>query len=238
LETLIDNDELKITVKSTASKNVVFCFTGVGHSLGGIDVQREEFFRISESATTIFISDKQRSWGNNINFGEVISIVGPYIKGKQIFSLGNSMGGFLAIVASRYFTFNSVVAFVPQYTVSKRIIPTENRWDKYVNKIQNWKIESLDNCFVENTRYYVFGDYSERERIQLNNFPKKDNIYKIIIKNNGWNHKVALRLKELGVLYDCISGCFNLKSDSYIKSIVEASSSESIEFLPSGLAAS
>ncbi|WP_158966974.1 hypothetical protein [Paraglaciecola sp. L3A3] len=232
METLFDNDVLKVTIQSTSSKIVVFCFTGVGHAMGSIDVQKEEFYRISQSATTIFITDKQRSWGNNINFDEIKLILEPHIKEKQLYALGNSMGGYLAVVASKYFLFNSVVAFVPQYSVSKRIIPTEDRWDKYINEIQEWKIESLEGCFADNINYYIFGDFSKKERVQLELFQRQENIHKIIIKNTGWNHQVAKKLRELGSLYDCILSCFELKSTDYIKAIIESSSLEVIEFVP------
>ena len=230
METLINNEALKISILASSSRRVVFCFTGVGHAMGSIDVQKEEFYRISELATTIFITDKQRSWGNNIDFDEIVSVLESHIKDKQLYALKNSMGGYLAVVASRYFQFNTVVAFVPQYSVSKRIIPTENRWDKYVDEIKSWKTESLEGCFLNNVHYYVFGDYFSKDRLQLALFPEQDNIHKIIIKNSGWSHKVALKLKEIGVLYDCISSCFDQKSANHIKSLIKASSPETIDF--------
>ena len=230
MEILIDNEEVKVSILTGSSENIVFCFTGVGHAMGGIDVQKEEFYRISNSATTIFIVDKKRSWGNNIDFDRLRLFLEPYIHNKQLFALGNSMGGFLAVVASKYFSFNAVVAFVPQYSVSKKIIPSENRWDIYVNQIHKWKIESLEECFLDHTQYYIFGDNSQNEKVQLSFFPEQNNIHKVIIKNSEWNHKVALKLKELDVLYDCILGCFELKSTHYLQSIINASSLEKIDF--------
>lgn len=214
MKTILDNTAIKVSIVERNSDQAVLCFMGVGHAMGGLDVQSEEFYKISKNATTIFITDKERSWGNNLNFEELKRITAPYIKDRTIYALGNSMGGFLAILASRYFKFSSVVSFVPQFSVSKKIIPSENRWDKYVNRIDNWRFESLQGAFSKKTKYYILSGVNKKELKHLELFPTQDNVNMIIFNDPKFSHRVAKVLKTQGVLYEVIRDCFSLKSSN------------------------
>ena len=148
--TLFEDETTRISsIENLESNYVTLCFTGVGHALGGIDVQREEFLKASNESTAIFVVDKLRSWGNKLDFRQLVRIVNLYSSKKKINAIGNSMGGFLAVIASKHINIDNVVAFVPQYSVNKKIIPNENRWDKYVNEIREWVYLSMDGHFVE-----------------------------------------------------------------------------------------
>lgn len=57
---LIDNDHVRVGAAWRDSADVVVCFTGIGHAIGGIDVQGEEFFGASRGASTVFVIDKNR----------------------------------------------------------------------------------------------------------------------------------------------------------------------------------
>lgn len=227
---LMDDDAIKVSLHQGEHQSVVFCFTGVGHAMGGIDVQKDEFHRVTAQATTIFITDKKRSWGNNLDFKLLATLLEPHVAGKQLYALGNSMGGFLAILASRYFPFKVVVSFAPQFSVSKNVIPEENRWDRYVEKIERWAFPSLEGCFMDEVQYYVFGDGSPMERRHLDRFPVQDNIRKIIINDVSWNHSIAQQLKKRGVLYDCIESCIGGKDVETIKKIIQSASDEDVHF--------
>jgi hypothetical protein len=231
MKLLFENEYLKVKIRITVSEKVIFCFTGVGHGMNGVDVQKDEFYKLSNNATVVFISDKKRSWGNNIDFQHLKSLLTPFINQKELFAIGNSLGGFLAIVASKIFTFTSVLSFVPQYSVSKKIIPTEERWDKYVCQIVDWRIESLSGYFENNTQYYIFGGYFGRDKLHLNLFPEQDNVHKIFIKNKSWEHQVAKKLKEHNVLYECISLAISVSPPSRLRNIIKLSSDEDIDFV-------
>ena len=60
---------------------ILLSFTGIGHGMGGIDVQRPEFFGAGKSfGNVIFMSDRKRSWGNSLDFGRLIEVLEPHIK--------------------------------------------------------------------------------------------------------------------------------------------------------------
>lgn len=122
--------------REVISSNVCVCFTGIGHALGGIDVQKEEFTKIKGFCRIIFVTDKDRSWGNGIDIFFIVSLLRPYLFGKRVFLLGNSMGGFLSIVFSRYLLVDVCVAFSSQYSVDDEVVKGETRWKKYINKIK------------------------------------------------------------------------------------------------------
>jgi len=207
--TLFEDESTKISsIENPRSDHITLCFTGIGHALGGIDVQREEFLKASSGSTTIFVVDKFRSWGNNLDFSMLASMIDSYGSTKKVNAVGNSMGGFLAIVASKYIRMHNVVAFVPQYSVNKSIIPTENRWDVYVDAIREWFHLSLGGYFIDHTNYYIIAGYGGDDEKHLNLMPNKGNINKIYFRNNRFIHNVAATLKEDGILYDVIHDCF------------------------------
>lgn len=206
--TLIDTDTLRISVVPHQSGSAVLCFSGIGHQIGGIDIQTEEFFNASQKATSIFICDKQRSWGNNLDFAAIAELLAPHISGRTLYALGNSMGGFIAIAAGMFFELRSVVAFCPQYSVMPSII-AEDRWLAYISGISDWRYPSLENVFCETTQYYVFGAPSGKDKKHLSRLPHLPNLHRIFFRDPGIGHQEAKRLKREGLLYPVIADCFN-----------------------------
>jgi hypothetical protein len=206
--TLIDNNDLKVAVLRNASSEATLCFTGIGHAIGGIDIQSEEFVKSSNYSTSIFIVDKKRSWGNNIDFVRLKQVISHYVTERTIHSIGNSMGGFLAVLATKFFNIKTVVAFAPQYTVSKKILPTKSRFDLYVNEINCWVFESLADCFNHTTNYYILAGVGGADDKHLELIPNQRNIHKVYFQDPGFIHNTAQRLKQEGLLYEIIRDCF------------------------------
>ena len=89
-------------------------------------------------------------------------------------------------------------------------IPSENRWSQYINLIDKWEYESLEESFNDKTQYFIFGARSEMEDAQLRLFPNFKNIHTVIFRNGDFGHEVVKNLKESGDLYKVIEGCFSL----------------------------
>jgi hypothetical protein len=207
--TLLDNDELKVSALKRESNYVTLCFTGIGHAFGGVDVQSEEFIRSSELATSLFIVDKQRSWGNNIDFMQIADLVSSHGNEKIINAIGNSMGGFLAILATKFVPITNCVAIVPQFSVHKSVFPNENRWDDYVDNIANWRHIDLSDAFNDTTNYYILAGLGGADDRHIERMPRKPNVRKILFKGFRFEHEVARALKADGKLYDVINDCFS-----------------------------
>jgi len=216
MKTLLDTPRLRVRVAEppapaaagdAAPPAAILCFTGIGHAIGGIDVQSEEFLRASASATALFVVDKTRSWGNHIDWAALREAVAPHIAGRTLHTLGNSMGGFLAILATRFFEVDVAVAFAPQYSVHPEQMPDEHRWDDYVQGIRRWRWPSLDGAFQARTRYYVLAGVGGADDAHLARFPVLPNLHKLWFRDPGFQHHVAQRLKQEGCLYEVIARC-------------------------------
>ena len=180
--------------------------------MGGINIQSKEFLKSAETSSTVFVVDKKRSWGNNLDFEFIKKIIEKYLEGKAIYTLGNSMGGFLAILATKYFSVKTCIAFVPQFSVNQEIIPNEKRFRQFTQNIKVWNYRSLEKCFNQKTRYYLFfGADNGIEDEQRLMFPSGKNIIKITFLSRSFIHNVAQRLKEDGNLYTFIGNCMKQK---------------------------
>jgi len=201
LEVIYEDLNLKISKNQVDSSKAILCFAGLQMQLGGINIEHEEFYQASSGATTIFIADKSRSCGN-FDWGLLSKVIFPYIVDKRIFALGNSMGGFNAVLASRHFTIEKVIAFVPPYSVHNSVVPFENRWKVYSDAITDWKYISLENSFVDKTEYHLFFGNDPADTAQRLCFPEQKNI---IMNLYDGNHSLAKNLKDKGLLYNLIS---------------------------------
>ena len=186
---------------------VLLSFTGVGHGLGGVDVQRAEFFSAGNGfANTLFLTDITRCWGNALDFEQIGAALAPYLEGREVHALGNSMGGFLAVLASHFWPMKNVVCFVPQYSVRPRVIPKETRWRDYRDAITTWHYSSLEGRFAPETQYYLFSGRKGPDWRQWRRFPEAPNIANVLFPDLG--HRAAVHLKRAGVLNPMIEACF------------------------------
>lgn len=202
---IIKEDQyIKISVKlGLKGKMTIVSFSGFGNQEKN---EPSENFANPKytNGNQIFIIDKQRSWGNNFDFENISNCLKPYLS-KNVMTIGSSMGGFLAILASKYIRTEVCVIFNPQFSVHPDIIPGGSYYTEWVNKIKKWKYPSLSNSFNAHTRYYVLTSDSEQEKKHYVNFPKQFNISLYIFK--GWEHSVAEHLKQKGLLLPTIQQC-------------------------------
>ncbi len=222
LEDIYEDENLKISAVMREGDRCILTFTGVGMNHGGVDVQSEEFKKIDKSAgSQFFIIDKNRSWGNMIDFDLIKEKLDPHIQGKRCSSLGLSMGGFLAIVATKYFNIDCCVAFCPQWSVHPDVPPNEFRWVAYTSRVKDWKVRSLDGYFNDTCIYNTFFSGIEEELAHLLQFPKAPNIHHYIV---GFNrHNVGRGLAESNLLYPILEVCLEGKGpeDLPVKTLEE-----------------
>jgi len=210
MEQILENDVCRIEAIVPASERrgtVLLSFTGIGHAMGGIEVQKTEFFGAGRGfENVIFISDLTRSWGNALDFDEILTALRPFVEGRKIFAIGNSMGGFLGVVMSNLLKIDTVVAFVPQFSVSGRVLWSEHRWRNHRVHIKKFKIPSLADQFNATTQYYLFSSNSWPDRKHWKRFPARPNVENIVLKDGA--HNLAAGLKENGQLSGLIDACF------------------------------
>ena len=209
-----EDDFLKISYSNEfKSDRCLIVFTGVGHAMGAIDIQREEFYNQHKLGMVIWITDKKRSWGNNLNIKKISSAVKKFSENRKIYIIGNSMGGFLAILFSKFLEAKKVIAFSPQFSVCPDIVPDEKRWMNHRQYIDEYRYKDLSDSFDRNTKYALLIGDGQHEDIHYSKFIKFSSLSNIeLIRFNETGHKVASNLKDLNLLNQSIDTFFNDQS--------------------------
>jgi hypothetical protein len=222
---LFEDEHLKIASRAQApvrgGSRTLLSFTGVGHGMGGINVQKAEFFGTGRHFDNLlFITDKTRSWGNQLDFAGIAERLAPFREGVQMSAIGNSMGGFLAIVAAHFMPMNRVIAFVPQFSVDPEIVPWETRWKEYRDEIPGYRIRDVGGYVTENTQYFVFSGGVGLDRRQARLFPVMDNLHHYSFPDI--EHGLAADLKEAGLLDHLVRGVLEEDSDAALETFARS----------------
>ena len=191
-----------------ASDAILLSFTGIGHRMGGIEVQKPEFRGAGKTfGCIIFITDKTRSWGNAIDFNIIEERILPFIENRDVYSIGNSMGGFISIVATRYLPIRKSISFAPQYSVDPVCVDWEHRWKSYTEKINKYSVQNAGNYLNDRTTYFILSGGMGNDKKHAMLFPARANIFHYQFSETG--HNVAAALKKKGMLDGVIHSCFN-----------------------------
>ena len=179
LITLLDNEFVKISYFDKKSDDVVLSFSSTPRLPQGEEIAEEQFIRTlsSNNVTGIFIIDKQSSYGNKINFGEIAATIAPIIiNAERVHAVGYCMGGFLAILMSKVISLHSVVAITPQWSIHPDILPESSYLREFTNRIDSWEVISLENSFNDTTKYFIFNSNDADDQYQIQFFPEQENL--------------------------------------------------------------
>ena len=183
--------------------NIFLCFTGVKQGMGGIGA--EEFVGSTRMPDfcALFVSDLKRSWFNSFPESHLVEAIGDIVEGKRIVTVGNSMGGYGAIWATKPFPVETAIAFAPQFSVHPDVVSEETRWEEWRRDISIWRHRSLETYFNDETKYFTFN--GDDDALHWSHFPTKPNTEHFLLPNSG--HAPAAMLKDAGVLTATIESC-------------------------------
>ena len=192
------------------SDTCIVSFTGVGHAMGGLNVQKEEFVGSALKNGSVFcVTDKTRSWSNKICENTLIETFSGFGSFKSVVAIGNSMGGTNALIMGPRLGCKTIIAFTPQFSVHPEVFPDlgSKTWMQYRNAIDKWVFKSVDedNLKPSLVREYIFHGGAPLELLHAREFLQKKNRVHLIFKD--CNHGVAKFLKERGVLSALIDKC-------------------------------
>jgi len=165
---LIADETLEITHHQGDGTHAIVSFTGVGFLLGTI--QKEEFQKSLAGTTNdlYFVTDRQRFWYND-NFQQIIDLLTADLTTRtfpRVSTLGNSMGGFGAILFARHLpNCGATLAFAPQSTVDPSIAPWETRYRHFTQGIQQWAGLDATTQLTPAITYDIF--YGDADPIDL-----------------------------------------------------------------------
>lgn len=166
-----DDPDLRITRYAGETDMAVVAFTGIGHGMGAI--QQDEFVGTAMGDSrnhVISVVDRDRSWYSAPRIAERILIALRQLRSelglRRIVCLGNSMGGFGALLFAERLGADTAIGFVPQYTM--RLDFGERRWAKFREHMVDANMETLGPHLTGRTRAYtVFGADDLRDRMHL-----------------------------------------------------------------------
>jgi len=150
----------------------------------------------------LFISDRSRSWMNGPGVKDaILDIVARYKAAHgitEVVAMGNSMGGFAALVLADLMPINTVIAMSPQFSAHPRLVPEETRWWFYRRQINAWEFADVGPLAQSGTRYFIFHADAPEEVAHWARFPKDTRIHHFIV--TGEDHNLARTLQKRGLL--------------------------------------
>jgi pimeloyl-ACP methyl ester carboxylesterase len=204
-EMLLNDADLRITLLrgNAPSGAAIVSFAGIGRGLGGLLF--EEFARTLTGGLlqhdVYFVIDKNRSWYNRAT-DKLEAVLLPHLAGRRLVTLGNSMGGFGALLfAARWPRCEASIAFVPQYSVHPHIVPNERRFLQWVRAIGEWRFPTCLGDAPAGCRRLVFfgvGEPHDREHEALFRAARSPGLEVFGIDNT--THELAAHLRDRGAL--------------------------------------
>lgn len=223
VSTLYEDENLRLGFLPGNSNELILAITGIGHRIGAN--QTEEFVRSASAdgeRNVLFVVDKKRSWftqpGVIENTCEHSMRIMQRLGCDSVATVGSSMGGYGAILFSKFLPVSNAVAFAPQYSMN-RLVVFERRWREYRKHIKRAPVPGLNEAIVNTTKYFIVYGNDSRDRRHLRKFAPAQNLFLFCVQNG--EHNPAKHLKERGVLFDLLSSGLSGDSERFSE-ILEA----------------
>lgn len=196
-------DPLKVDYLPGRGNRLVVSFAGVGR-VRKLTPPHEFIGTASQDGENhvLFVSDKSRSWMNGPGIADsIVRLVKQYRDFHaitEIVALGNSMGGFSALVLADLMPIDTVISFSPQFSACQDMVPEEIRWSYYRDQIDRWLFADIGEMQNDRTEYYLFHADAENEAIHWMRFPHPAGHHHFVVL--GQNHGLVRTLSKRGLL--------------------------------------
>lgn len=207
-----------VLIKKENIDKLLVSFGGINQGLG---MPPFEFFKSLEDieCDKVFIRDSYQMWYQNGIDSEIHDILKlrDYLKKeilnnkyKKICFLGNSMGGYAAILFGTMLNVDTVISFAPQTFINKkqRYLNFDFRWNKQINNVHKNKnrhkeLFDLKNYLLKNNNYKskIIIYYSEQHRLDRLHASRLKNLEKVnLITLTEGGHNAIKYLRDSGEL--------------------------------------
>lgn len=202
------------------SNTLLVCFGGIK---GKLPIPVFEFFNsLSEfEINKIFIRDFRQSWyhqgilHHSKNIEETLIFLKKLIENEnvtKVIFLGNSAGGYAAILFGALLNVNEIIAFSPQTFLNKlnRFLKRDNRWER---EIKNLYKSISSNNFLDLKKVLNSYNYNSNIHIYFASNHKLDTSHALHIKNcknvflfpiKDGSHEVIKHLRDNGDLKNIV----------------------------------
>lgn len=209
MELLLDDETCRIVHEPGDNGRAVVAFAGVGYALGGIQVEE---FRRSLDGTHLdiyYVIDKERHWYNRC-YDAVLATINRSLAERHIaesFTLGNSMGGFGAVLfAGALERCRRAIAFSPQSSVCPAVVPFEDRWREWTQHISEWRVPDAVPQIRPGLSYVLFfGAADMRDRRHIDRFAAGAG-ETLLCRIEESAHGAAAAIKRHGLLIPLLNG--------------------------------
>jgi pimeloyl-ACP methyl ester carboxylesterase len=182
-------------------QDLVIAFSSVGHD--PTRAPSPEFVATATANGTrraLFVMDASRSWANDPGFEQALIGSLETVLARRpvtrIATIGLSMGAFSALVAALILPVDVVLAFGPQWSVAPGIVPAENRWSHWTDRLppRRWQTAPLPT----NRQTYLFHG-TQDDLPQALPFPRQPGTDHILFPDLGHSDLLP-HLKARGAL--------------------------------------
>ncbi|MHA3979555.1 hypothetical protein ACW9UR_17920 [Halovulum sp. GXIMD14794] len=212
-EILHESETLLVRHMPGSESTLVIAVGGIHGGLGGVQV--DEFAGTASGGGrnhVLFVRDKLRSWFSREDvLPPLVELVQNFIAANgitKVVTIGNSMGGYGALLLPKHVPVDVAIAFAPQVSMHDEVI-TEPRWRNTREHFGPLLERNLAECLQDRTQYYyyvVFGRADIRDRKHIRLMDQRENLR--LYKVPGSQHSVAKDLKDAGVLRDLVGHFF------------------------------
>lgn len=205
------------------SNKLYLIFGGIA---AGIGMPPFEFYNSSKiiNESKIFIRDLSQTWYQNgiPGMGKDVFEAGDFLRAKinklepkELYFVGNSMGGYASILFASMLGFGKVIAFAPQTFISpfKRTMNLDFRWIKQISKTyvtsrykkHIWDLNPYLNTLKSNVEIHIFVSKNDRlDYLHANALENLESTYIHAFEVGG--HRLVRHLRDIGVLSQIFSG--------------------------------
>ncbi|MEO0862623.1 MAG: hypothetical protein AAFY65_18655 [Pseudomonadota bacterium] len=208
IETVFRDEEMTLRWLPGSSKRMVVVFTGMYHAFGG---EGPDEFAASASIkganNVLFVSDRRSTWFAAPGLWRRMVKMIRYIRRsegmQEVISLGNSMGGYGAMLLPKDLRVTRAIAFAPQVTMDRSLLQ-DDRWPDVQKRWGVLPVRNVGETFAQTrTQYHVVvGGGCAEDVAHLDLLPAHKRLHTYVLP--GGRHNLARGLKEAGVLGDVI----------------------------------
>lgn len=153
----------------------------------------------------LFVSDISRSWMNDPTViaatrESVLRLVERHAI-TRITTLGLSMGAFSALVGPCLFPVTTAIAISPQYSMSRRIMPGETRWDFWRKRIADFRFETAEAGPAPQRAFVFHGLLNDTA--QMRAFGRHAHVDHFVFPEAS-HSDLGQRFKQAGILSDLV----------------------------------
>jgi len=218
-------DSLRLYRSAGTGDCLVLSLSGVGKDFSAWPPL--EFVRYANANPQhhfLFVADRNRSWLNDEALAQTLCAeVRGYVAAQglaRIVTLGNSMGGFMALALAPLLGAGAAIAFSPQFSVDPEVVPDEHRWQQFRSRIKAFRFRDLSASLAAAGRCYLFHGDTDDEQLHWRKMPYQSAGQHYIFP--GHSHFMVRWLHDRQVLHPIIDAAIN-NQNRRLRALVEAS---------------